>query len=67
MSAPPTWSDVINKFLEALQGILYQIGNFLSTNAEAIATAMIGIALAVGLYAAITRIPLIRSMFARIF
>jgi len=50
MSTPHSWSDVINAFLGAVQNVLYEVGNFLSTNAAAIATAVIGLGVAFGIY-----------------
>jgi hypothetical protein len=68
MASPTyTWTDVINAFLSGLQGVLYQIGSFISANAQAIAYAVIGVGLTVGLYQAFTRIPLVRSILGRLF
>jgi len=68
MASPThTWTDVINAFLSGLQEVLYQVGSFISSNAEAIAYAVIGVGLAVGLYQAFTRIPIVRNILGRLF
>ncbi len=68
MSAPTIdWTAVINKFISAAQNVLYYIGDFLVSNAQAIATALLGVGLAVGLYTAFTRIPIVRSLVSRLF
>jgi hypothetical protein len=68
MASPThTWTDVISAFLGGLQEVLYQVGAFISSNAQAIAYAVIGAGLAFGLYAVFTRIPMIRNILGRLF
>lgn len=52
MSTPASagWSDVINNFIEAVKAVLNEIGNFLVQNASAIASAVIGLGVAYGIY-----------------
>jgi hypothetical protein len=46
MSAAPTWSDVINAFTNALINVMKAVGDAISQNAGAVATALIGIGMA---------------------
>ena len=62
--AAPTWSDVIASFLDGLKSMLYEFGQFLVTNASAIAQAILGIGLAVGIgYAVYRAMPFVRRLF----
>ncbi len=61
--AAPTWSDVISSFLDGLKSMLYEFGQFLVQNAAAIAQAILGIGLAVGIgYAIYRAIPWVRRL-----
>ncbi|MEM4958733.1 MAG: hypothetical protein QXX12_02535 [Nanopusillaceae archaeon] len=62
MSATPTWGDVINAFISAIQNILYQLATFLKDNAGLIATASVGIGLAIAIVRNLDRIPFVRSV-----
>jgi len=46
----PTWSDVVNNFIGAIQSVLSEIGNFIKNNATTIADVVMGIGLAYGVY-----------------
>lgn len=39
--SPPSWTDVINSFINAVQSVLYQIGTAIANNAQAIAMALV--------------------------
>jgi len=62
MSAPATvdWSGVINSVLTAVSNVLTGVAQAISQNATLIATALIGIGLAYGLYRA--ALPLMRNL-----
>ena len=65
MSTPTyTWTDIVNKLLEGLQSFLYEVGNFIATNASAIASAVLGIGLAVGIGTAVVRF--VRPLVGRV-
>ena len=68
MSAPTySWEGVINALTTAIQAILTELGNTLTSNAGIIAKAVIGISIAVGVGYAIYRAMPIVSRFLRSF
>jgi len=68
MSAPTySWEGVINSLTTAIQAILTELGNALTSNASLIAKAVIGISIAVGVGYAIYRAMPIVSRFLRSF
>ncbi len=46
----PTWSDVVNNFISAIQTVLNEIGAFIKDHAGIIADVVMGIGLAYGVY-----------------
>jgi multidrug efflux pump subunit AcrB len=62
VAAAPTWGDVINAFISAVQAVLYQVATFLRDNAGVIATAAIGVGLAIALTRYLDRIPFVRGL-----
>lgn len=69
MSTPAgsTWTDVIDSFMSAIKNVLYEIGNFISTNATAIAEAVIGVGIAYGIARLLLRMPMVRGLLGRFF
>jgi hypothetical protein len=68
MSAPSySWDTVINSLTQAIQAILTELGKTLTSNAEIIAKAVIGLSIAVGVGYAIYRAMPIVSRFLRSF
>jgi hypothetical protein len=68
MSTPTySWDTVINSLTQAIQAILTELGNALTSNAEIISKAVIGISIAVGVGYAIYRAMPIVSRFLRSF
>ena len=66
--APVEWGDVIDRFMEAVKQVLYGIGDFIVTNASAIAQAVVGLGLAYGIWRLATRaLPIVRGIFGRFF
>jgi len=64
-STAPSWSDVVNSFLGAVQSVLKAIGDWITNNATALATAIIGIGVAYGIVRMAMRLPLVREFFGR--
>jgi len=69
MSTAPTysWDTVINSLTQAIQAILTELGNALTSNAQIISRAVIGISIAIGVGYAIYRAMPIVSRFLRSF
>jgi hypothetical protein len=68
MSTPTySWDTVINSLTQAIQAILTELGNALTSNAQIISRAIIGISIAVGVGYAIYRAMPIVSRFLRSF
>ena len=68
MSTPTySWETVINALSQAIQAILTELGNALTSNASLIAKAVIGISIAIGVGYAIYRAMPIVSRFLRSF
>ena len=55
MSAPPTWSDVINALTSALINLLKGIADTISDNATVIGTAIVGLGIAAGVFLLVKR------------
>ena len=56
---------MVNKFLDAVKDVLYEIGNFIVENASVIADALLGVGLAYAIYRGVTRaLPIVRRIFS---
>jgi hypothetical protein len=62
-----SWDTVINALSQAIQAVLTELGNALTSNASLIAKAVIGISIAIGVGYAIYRAMPIVSRFLRSF
>ena len=51
----PSWSDIVNSFVGAIQSVLSAVANFIQSNASTIADVVMGIGLAYGVYNLVKR------------
>ena len=60
-TSAPSWGDVINSFIQAIESILYNIGQYLVQYAGVIASVLIGVGIVVFLVRGIRRIPFVSN------